>query len=206
MKSNFLAGVAILFPIVLTCLFINFFINLLTKPFLGFLRFLLPYETPEFVLFFSKLLILLALGIIFCAIGILGRLLLGKYFFQSIDTLARRIPIINRIYIIIQESVQTLFNGAGAKFSKVVLVPFPSEKSYSIGFVTNEKLPQESQILPSNLVVVFVPGAPIPTIGYMLLYREDQLFPINLSVDEGIKFILSCGSITKEIALLPSKN
>jgi len=206
MKRNFLTGVAILFPIILTYLVVHFFVNLLTVPFLGLLKYILPNEPPEFSLFFSKLLILLALGILFCLVGMLGRIFLGNYFFQSVDAIARRIPIINRIYTILHDSIQTLFNGTGAKFSQVVLVPFPNEKSYSIGFIANEELPKSSNISIGQLVTVFVPGAPVPTIGYILHYPRDQVFPLNLTVNEGIKFILSCGAIAKEVTLSRQKD
>jgi uncharacterized membrane protein len=203
MKSNFLTGVAILFPIVLTFMIVRFFVNLLTEPFLGLVKIILPIETPLLAILFSKLLILVALAVLFCLIGIIGRLFIGRYFIHCVDSLAHRIPIFNRIYKMIQESTESFFDGKTAKFSGVVLVPFPSEKSYSLGFVTRETLPEGSNVSQPDLMAVFVPGTPIPTIGYTLLYKRDDVYPLNLTVEEGVKFILSCGSFSKEIKLLP---
>ncbi|MBA3237977.1 MAG: DUF502 domain-containing protein [Parachlamydiaceae bacterium] len=209
MKKNFLTGLAILFPIVLTYIILSFFINLLTKPFVGYLENLLAYHTPtaesafsvefhKYALILSKLLILLGLAGTFILVGILGRLFLINTIFRHVDLLALRIPGINHIYKTIQETVQTVFMTNGTKFSSVVLVPFPHAKSYCMAFITNESVPDASGTDLEEIVSAFVPGTPNPTMGFMLLFKRKDVIYVDMAVEDALKFIVSCGVISKD--------
>lgn len=209
MKKNFLTGLAILFPIVLTYIIVTFFVNLLTKPFVGYLESLLVHYTPtggsaisielhRFALILSKLLILLGLAGTFILVGILGRLFIINYIFRHVDLLAHRIPGINRIYKGIQETVQTVFMTNGSKFSSVVLVPFPHAKSYCIAFITNENIPDASEAELGDIVSAFIPGTPNPTMGFMLFFKRKDVIHVDMAVEDALKFIISCGVISKD--------
>lgn len=209
MKKNFLTGLAILFPIVLTYIIVTFFVNLLTKPFVGYLENLLVHYTPtdgsamsielhRFALILSKLLILLGLAGTFILVGMLGRLFVVNYIFRYVDILAHCIPGINRIYKGIQETVQTVFMTNGNKFSSVVLVPFPHAGSYCMAFVTNENIPDASKAELGDIVSAFVPGTPNPTMGFMLLFKRKDIIPVDMAVEDALKFIVSCGVISKD--------
>lgn len=208
MKKNFFTGLAILFPIVLTYIVVIFFVNLLTKPFLGYLENLLLHYTPtgssvisaelhRFALVLSKLLILLGLAGTFIVVGILGRLVIVNYIFRHVDNLAHCIPGFNRIYKGIQETVQTLFMSQGNKFSSVALVPFPNPESYCIAFITNENLSYGSNAELREIVSAFIPGTPNPTMGFMLIFERKDIIPVDMAVEDALKFIISCGVISK---------
>jgi len=197
MRKRFLTGLAILLPAVLTFMLFLFGINLLTMPFLGLVQNLLaPFDLPQqAALFLAKFLILLFLIGLTLLIGLLTRIMLFHYFLRLGNALLHRIPLINKIYKAAQDVFGTLFHEEGHGFSHVVLVPFPTKKGLCIGFVTNITDDPEEE---HGNISVFLPATPNPTMGFMLLFKKEQLIFLDMKVDEALKFIVSCGIISPE--------
>ena len=194
MKKNLLTGLAILLPVALTLWILSFLINLLTAPFLGLVESFLPHTegltSHSLIIFASKILILLFLAALTLLIGFLGQHFLVRSFLQFSDYLLHRIPLVNKIYKGAQDIVKTLFSEDKTNFSQVVLVPFPRANTRSLGFLTK---PDQTAYLEKNKVSIFVPGTPNPTMGFMLLFDRDQVTPVDMTVEEALKFIISCG-------------
>lgn len=208
MKKCFLTGFALLLPLVLTILIILFIINLLTQPFLGTIITALDYygllnkpfwifSGKQVLTLSGKMLVLVGIGVIACLVGFLGQLLIMRSLGKVGDYILHHIPLVKTLYKIIQDLVDTLFaksESGRVTFSSVVLVPFPHSHTLSIGLVVSQHLPPKSDSEASE-VSVFVPGTPNPTMGFMLLFRRDQLIPVDIGVDEALKLVVSCGVI-----------
>ncbi|MGK5594713.1 MAG: DUF502 domain-containing protein [Parachlamydiaceae bacterium] len=206
MKKHFATGLAILLPVILTCMIMAFFLRLLTKPFLGLTQHLfvvfagqdhLIAAHPYLLQFLSQILIAITLFAVIVLFGFAGQLVLAKLFFHLGDRLIQKIPIVNKIYKAIQDVIASFFNPNTPSFSQVVLVPFPNKNSLSVGFITREGLPT-NHCKATSLISVFVPGTPNPTMGFMLLFEKEQLIYTHLKVDEALKFIVSCGVILEK--------
>jgi uncharacterized membrane protein len=196
MKKYFLTGLAILLPIAVTFMIVIFCVNILTKPFLGIVDIAFSHDgnIPHYLLvIISKILILLFLAGITIVVGAAARIFFARILFRQLDSLFHKIPIINRIYKGIQEGVKTIFKQNKSSFSSVVLVPYPHRKSYIMGLVMNQNLPKGTDEAHMGLVSIFVPGAPNPTFGFMLLYKREQLIFIDMKVEDALKYIVSCG-------------
>lgn len=207
MRKYFATGLAILLPIVLTCVIAAFILRMLTKPFLNLTEqifFLFAGHDhiiathPAALHLFAQILIALLLFGLIVFIGFIGQLFLAKVFFAFGDKIIHNIPFVNKIYKATQDVIQNFVNPHTSSFSQVVLVPFPNKNSHSLGFITREGLPAITSCAESKLVSVFVPGTPNPTMGFMLLFEKEQLIPIDLRVDEALKFIVSCGVICEK--------
>lgn len=198
-----MTGLAILLPFVVTILIVVFFVNLLTKPFLGFFTELFGQHqlfknfSKETVTFFIRILIICFLFLLTVLLGFLGKVFLVKYLLKLGDRIVHRIPFVNKIYKTVQDVVLTLFRNDRSSFTNVVLVPFPTQHSLSIGLVSRESLP-ETTGSKDHFVSVFVPGTPNPSIGFMLLFKKEDLIMTDLKVHDAIKFIVSCGVILKD--------
>lgn len=203
MKKNFFAGLGVILPVVITVMILLFLINLLTTPFLGLAHWILSYFTSirsdQMEFFLSRLFILATLVLITFLMGLFGRFMLTHYLIKTGDYLFHQIPIVNKVYKAIQDVVKTLFTEEETpRFSKVVLVPFPFSESKALGFVLNENLPKESDEKFRDLVSVFVPATPNPTMGFNLLYKRGELMYIDMGVEEALKAIVSCGVMLNE--------
>lgn len=202
MKRYFIAGLALLLPIVVTYVIVAFIVGFLTRPFLEavqyFVTSIYPYSTnwlPQTLRLLSQLLILGALFLTILGVGYIGRFYLGTYLINLNDTLMKRIPVVRTLYQSTKDVVQTLFASEGPRFSKVVLVPYPNTSTYALALVTREGLPEKSH---EDHIVVFLPSAPNPTFGYLITYRKDQIHYLDMDVQVALKFILSCGVVLPE--------
>lgn len=203
-KRYFLTGLALLLPVVVTLWILIFLVNLFTKPFNDFVVGILGYYelvdkpflfiSPEqLTQLISKLLILFTLVGLTILVGIFARWIVMHYLLRFGDYLIARIPVINRIYGAAKDVVKTLFTENARSFSQVVLVPFPTEGSYSLGMITSDFADEHTALQSSGMVSVFVPGTPNPTMGFLLIFHKEQLVFIDLPVDEAIKSVISCG-------------
>lgn len=204
MKKNFLAGLAILLPVVLTSIIVLFFVNLLTKPFLeltndffaktGLLdKSFLFLSGQQIVSVISRILVLVVLVAATLLIGFLTRHFFAGIFFKAFDQLIHKIPVVNKIYKSLQEVMHTIFKSDKTNFSQVALVPFPQQDTYCIGFITKDSLPEGSDEEHLGLISVYIPGTPNPMMGFNFLYRREQLIFIDMKVDDALKFVISCG-------------
>lgn len=213
MKKHFMTGLAILLPMVITLIIASFIINFLTKPFTGLVQHMLDryglLDTPfwiftgsEMLFFSSKIVVLILIVFLTILIGFVGQLVLVKFFLRLGDWIIHRIPLVNKIYKAIQDTLHTLFDSKKiANFSQVVLVPFPYKNSLCLGLIISE-IPEKSDEKYGEYISVFVPGTPNPTMAFVLLFKKDQLIPIDMKVEEAFKFIVSCGSMVENFKKL----
>jgi len=209
MKKYFVTGVVILLPLALTAIIVIFLINLLTEPFIGFVQSALDhygftdtqiflFNTPQVQLFISRVLILIVLFLFTLSLGALAR----WFFFNSLlkmwDYLIHKIPFVRTVYKTSQDVINTILTTDTRSFKQVVVVPFPSADSHSVGLVTRENIRDIPHRENESLVAVFVPTTPNPTSGFLMLYPEEDLIYLDMKVEEALKYIISCGVILNE--------
>lgn len=206
MKKQFLTGLAILLPVVITLAIVQFLINLLTTPFVGIVSSLFaPLHiintgflglTPEQLLIYgSKLLILILLFFITVGLGVLARWFLMSSILKMGDQIIRRIPLVNTVYKTTQEIINTLFISDQNSFKQVVIVPFPHSESFVLGLIARDSPKVCSTAVDEDLVSVFIPTTPNPTTGFLLMFKREDLVLIDMKTEDAIKYIVSCGVI-----------
>jgi uncharacterized membrane protein len=148
-------------------------------------------------------LIALLLGVFLISIvGLLARYYIGKRLIEWLDGLMMQVPLLNKFYGAIKQ-VNEAFAGNKNSFKTVVMVEFPSAGIYSIGFITNEQHGEVQQKTKEKVVCVFVPTTPNPTSGFLILVPEKKVTKLDMSVADGIKYVVSLGSIAPEF--LPAR-
>lgn len=197
MKKNFLTGLALLLPAILTLLIVIFFINLLTNPFINMVESAVgqggAFDSSPVLKLMIRLIILLLIFLFIILIGFLTQTLFVYSLINMTDKFIHRIPVVNKIYKSLQEVIQTLFSTNGSTFKQVVLVPYPHEDSLSIGFITTDITSASNEPKLKDKVSVFVPGTPNPTFGFILMYPKDQVILTSMKVEEAFKLLVSCG-------------
>ncbi|MEX0906771.1 MAG: DUF502 domain-containing protein [Gemmatimonadota bacterium] len=117
------------------------------------------------------------------------------------DTL-ERIPLTRRIYSATNRIVRTMFGAEARPFQKVVLVRYPSDGRWSIGFLSGIAPAAIRSTVP-DAVTVFVPTTPNPTTGFLVIVPLSLTVELAMSVDEAFTYILSAGAVTPEQAAPP---
>ncbi len=203
MRKHFFTGLATLLPLVITLIILYWMVNFLTRPFEHMTReFLLSFgyriRPPLLLNIVSKGLILVWFVLLLLLLGYLARAYVMSKFISSLESLIDRVPIVGTFYRAIQEMVIAVFSQEVKTFSQAVLVPFPFEKSESIGFISRD-LPFRCLINGEERIAVFVPGTPNPSMGFLLMYPKDQLVPLNMKIEESLKVVVSCGVLTEKL-------
>jgi uncharacterized membrane protein len=212
MKKTFSTGLGIILPIALTFVIVIFLINFLTKPFLSltqgyllqtgiFKNSILYFNEAALIMIASKALILVMLLLTTLILGLVGKLFLIDYLLNMGNYLLHRLPFINKIYKTSQDVVERLFSSKSKLFSEVVFVPFPSMDSLSIGLVTQDALFLNTSDGEEELVPVYVPGTPNPTVGYLLMFKKSHLIYVDMKAEEAMKFIISFGKVMPDFKL-----
>ncbi len=138
--------------------------------------------------------VLLALGILLAvgaaASNFFGRTLLGWW-----HSLLGRIPVVRSIYLSVKQVSDTLFSETGNAFRTAVLIQWPRENMWTIGFVTGTPGGDVVNYLQGEYLSVYVPTTPNPTGGYFVMLRREDCIELKMSVDDALKYIVSMGVV-----------
>ena len=202
-QANFWAGLAIVLPAVVSVAALMWLfgtVATITDTLLIFLpRPWTHHDAGNGPLYWYWSLIALVLATLLIGlVGLLARNYFGKRIIQWFDSALLHIPLLNKIYSATKQVNDAFSSGNKTAFRTVVLVEFPKEGVYSIGFITSEPDPEVQSKLEGKIVCVFVPATPNPTSGFLLMLPEDKVTKLEMSVADGIKYIISLGSILPE--------
>jgi uncharacterized membrane protein len=139
---------------------------------------------------------LVALVLIIIATGAIASNIIGRRLIRIGEGLVARIPIIRWIYRTTKQLFSTLLAERSTSFRKVVLIHYPYKGMYSMAFQTSDTAgPVEGAVGGRRLVTLFLPTTPNPTSGYFLLVPEEDVIPLDITVNEGLKYIISAGAL-----------
>jgi uncharacterized membrane protein len=188
LRSTFLRGIVVTFPLVLTYWLFTSLLNWVDGILLPILTDLLGKRIPG--LGFLSMLALIMI------VGLLTRNLFGRLLLAWFEDAVRTIPFVRSVYSAIKDLMSSFATGdKGKTFRKVILTEYPRKGIYVIGFVTNVmqfKSPDGRLIEFFN---VYIPSPPNPTAGFLSLVPKEEAVVLNLTVEEGLKLVLSAGII-----------
>ncbi len=196
LRTYFFTGLLVLVPLALTGYIIwnlflaidgilNGFVNRFIVDQFGFA--LGQKEIPG-IGFFTLVVIILLTGAI--ATNYLGRKVVSFG-----DSIVQRIPLINRIYSAIKQISQAFFSSQREVFEKAILFEYPRPGIYSIGFYTQDTRGPVQDVLPEDVVSVFLPTTPNPTSGFLLFVPKTQVMELDLTIEEALKLVISGGAV-----------
>lgn len=192
LRKYIIAGLLVWLPLAATVAIIKIVVDLLDKTIL-----LLPPEfQPANVLGFSVpgFGIVLAISILLLT-GMLAANLFGRRLVNIWEAVLNRIPLVRTIYNSVKQISTTLLDSDRKSFRKVVMLQYPRQGVWSIGFLTNEHVSNDVNAVDDELYAIFVPTTPNPTSGFIILCPKDQVIELDMSIEEGVKFIISMGVI-----------
>lgn len=192
MRRYLVAGLLVWVPVGVTILIIKFLVDLMDQTLL-----LLPASVqPANLLGFR----IPGLGIVLTAVvvlvtGMVVTNLFGRQLMRLGELVLARIPVVRSIYSSVKQLTETLFSNSGQSFRKVVLVPYPHPGSWTMGFLTGVGSGEVRERLGREVMNVFVPTTPNPTSGFFLIVPREDVVELDMSVDDGLKMLLSVGVV-----------
>lgn len=136
--------------------------------------------------------ILTLIALIFLT-GLLGANIIGRQIVKWWEELLHRVPVVRGIYSTLKSMMDILSFQEREKYNRVVLIQFPKQGSYCFAFVTGTARGEAQDLSPETLLNVYVPTSPNPTSGYFLMVPEKEVVPLDISVEEAMKLIVSGG-------------
>ncbi len=141
--------------------------------------------------------IFLILGVLFF-VGLFTKFFLGKNIIKIWEKVIARIPVLSTVYTTLQQLIDALQISQKGIFHKVVLVNYPNEYSYAIGFITSDACKEINTKCGDNIQAVFVPTTPNPTSGFLLFVQQEKIVELDMSVTQGIQLVISGGTVKPE--------
>lgn len=188
LQRRFLAGLLILAPVVVTA-WIFFKIFTSVDNVLAPLQQRYPIiDWPGVGFVVVVLLILLT--------GIFAGNFIGRRVISQGERVLYNIPLIRRIYTAVKELSEVFFTDRTTVFKEVVVIRYPHKDSFAVAFVTRKAPTMINSITGKTLLNVFVPTTPNPTSGFLLLVPADEVIHVPISVEEGLKMVISGGAFT----------
>lgn len=192
LRQYFLAGIAVIFPIAIT-LYIFSWIFRFADGILGglvnhYLENRIGYRIPGIGIILGVLFILLT--------GMLANRLIGTKLFPALERFIIKLPLLRHIYSPAKQLSDFLFkNNKDSAFNRVVMVPYPNDNTYSIGFMTNDRLAELDARLGKKIASVLISTPPSPFSGPIIFIPVEKVIVLDLSMEEAIKFIVSGGLV-----------
>ncbi|MFN7139749.1 MAG: DUF502 domain-containing protein [Limisphaerales bacterium] len=206
-KANFLSGLAVVFPAAVSIAIILWLFGIVSNITDTLLIFLPKRWTHEAtaagpgtgaMLWYWSLFALIVTISIIALIGRYARHYVGRKAIEFVDWMLLQTPLVNKIYGTVKQVNEAFTSSSKSSFKQVVIFEFPKPGLYSLGFVTSEQNQEIQHKTKERVVSVFVPTTPNPTTGYLVFVPEDTLTKLEMSVPDGIKCVVSLGSISPE--------
>ena len=198
LRNNFLTGIVIATPLAVTAaLIINLigFVDRVVKPTIPARFNPETYLPGDFTI--PGLGVVLAV-IVLTALGALARNFFGRTLISSGERVISSVPLVRNIYNALKQIMETVFNGKQNSFKDVVLIEYPMKGLYVVAFVSAEGHEPLQARISEDVVALFVPTTPNPTSGFLLYTPRSNTIPIDMSVEEAAKLIISFGMVTPD--------
>jgi uncharacterized membrane protein len=192
MRKYIIAGLLVWMPLGITFLVVRAIVGFLDKILL-----LLPasYQPDNLLgVHIPGLGVVLSI-ILVLATGMIVANLLGRRIVAAWESLLSRIPLVRSLYAGIKQILEAVLATDAKSFRKVLLIEYPRKGVWSLAFMTSDKLGEVQNKTKPDVISVFIPTTPNPTSGFVLMVPEDEVIPLDMSVEEGLKMIISMGVV-----------
>lgn len=185
-KKQFFTGIIVILPIGMTAWIVWILFKLIGK------RFLPLFKSSPFIsaLPLSAQMTISALLtiVVIWFVGVWARNYIGKISLKWFETLLLKMPIISKIYKTIRKITDIMFVNKQA-FKKAALIEYPRKGSYSVVFVANDNIVVDGK----EFMSLFIPSTPNPTTGYCVVLPKEDVFILDISINQAMEFVFSGG-------------
>ncbi len=192
LRRYIVAGVLVWLPILATIWVVSFMLHIMDR--LTLLMLPADYRPQALAGFALPLAGVLLVLVIVLLTGLLVTNLIGRRLIAWGEELLNHIPVLRTVYGGVKSFAESVLSQSNS-FRKVVLLQYPREGTWSIGFLTAEDVPEVSARLGEPHAAVYVSAALNATAGYLVIIPRRELVELDISVDEAMKMIITCGVV-----------
>lgn len=187
LRNYFITGTIIIFPLFGTVYVLVLLFRTLDGILGGLIQRYAAISVPGLGLVATLALVLLT--------GLVGTNLIGRRIIGVGEGILARIPIARSVYVTLKQVIDSFVSQNRNAFKQVVMVEYPRKGIYSVGFLTGAAREEARAQTGQKMLNVFLPSTPNPTTGWLVLVPEDQVIPLDIPVEEGLKLVISAGMV-----------
>lgn len=186
LRRYFLTGVVVAAPVLITAYFVSSVIGAID----GWIQPFLPPTLHQYAVPGIGLLIVI-LGL--TLLGAITANVVGRWLLAGWESLLSRMPVIRTIYRPLKQVFETVIGPGGMSFREVVLVEYPRDGIWVIGFVTSTAPNSIAHSIGEDVVSIYLPTSPNLYAGYLLFLPRAKVKPLEMTIDEAIRLVVSAG-------------
>ncbi len=154
----------------------------------------LPFSVPGGGLLFAFLSITL--------LGFFTAGIVGKTIIRYGETLLGRMPFIRNLYQGLKQIFETVLSDSSKSFQTAALLEYPRRGLWAIVFISTETKGEVrvklGEVVDDSMVSIFLPTTPNPTSGFLLFVPSKDLIPLDMSVEQAAKLVISAGLVNPD--------
>jgi uncharacterized membrane protein len=186
LRDQFIAGLLVVVPLGATILILVWVFNSIDHILAPVVQAVFHRHVPGVGFAVTILLIYLA--------GLFATNVIGGTILRFFNRQLNKVPIFKVLYSSIRQILEAFASPEKTGFLHVVLVEFPRQGMWELGFVTNEMENENGE----NILNVLIPTSPTPTSGFLQIVKEKDVIRTKISVEEGLKMVVSGGTMTPD--------
>ena len=195
MKRYLIAGLLVWVPLGVTVMVIKLLVGMMDRSLLLLPE---PYRPDNLLGFHIPGLGVVLTTIIVLVTGMVVANLFGRKLVKLWESALAQIPLVRTIYTGVKQVLETVFSSSDQSFRKVLLVEYPRPGLWTLAFQSSTTAGEAQTKTGRKVVNVFIPTTPNPTSGFFIMVPSDDVVELDMSVDEGLKMIISAGVVVPE--------
>jgi len=195
MKRYLIAGLLVWVPLGVTVMVVKLLVGMMDRSLLLLPE---PYRPDNLLGFHIPGLGVVLTTIVVLATGMVVANLFGRKLVKLWETLLAQIPLVRTIYTGVKQILETVFSSNDQSFRKVLLVEYPRKGLWTLAFQSSTAIGEAQAKTEREVVNVFIPTTPNPTSGFFIMVPADDVIELDMSVDDGLKMIISAGVVVPE--------
>jgi uncharacterized membrane protein len=192
LRKWLMAGILVWAPLAITFWVINAVVGFMDQT----LLLLPPNYRPEHLFGFNVpgLGAILAVFLVLLT-GALVANFLGRKLVALGESVLHRIPLVRSVYSAVKQVIETFVSQDSRSFRKVVLVEYPRKDCWSLAFLAGDPIGEVQEKTAQHLTTVFVPTAPNPTSGFVIMVPAHEIIELDMTIEEGFRMVISLGVV-----------
>lgn len=192
--KNIVTGFFLMIPLATTLVVIFWLFDKIDTFLPKLLGSVLPFVGGEWITGAGFILLL----ILCYFVGAAAKNYFGRIIIDTGNAIVASIPLVNKIYLGVQQVIDSVAGQKKNLFEKAVLIEYPKENSYCIGFMTSETTGEIPKKVSADMISVFVPTTPNPTSGFLLFLPKTEVVELDMSVETAVKLVMSAGMVNTD--------
>jgi uncharacterized membrane protein len=193
-RANFLTGLVVVAPIVLTLYLTWAFITFVDAKVVPLVP--APYNPRTYIDADIPGFGLVIFLLFTTMVGYFAKRVFGKQLIRLGENIVSRMPVVRSIYNALKQIVETVLSQTKSSFRQACLVEYPRKGIWAIAFIATDT---KGEILEKRggeeMVSVFLPTTPNPTSGFLLFVPKSDVIPLDMSIEEAAKLVISAGLV-----------